>query len=102
MHYSFLTVYSFTFFVLFVILSILIWIDEEPPDSIKSVMVITLAIICATAILAIPVTAIILMFAGIHITSIMRVCMYIIACFGIGYVCSYILPRISSRRNKSI
>ena len=102
MHYSFLTVYSFTFFVLFIILNILIWIDEGSPDSVKSVMVITFAMICATAILAIPVTAIILVFTGIHVIPLVRVCVYIIACFGIGYICSYILPKISSRKDKSI
>jgi len=89
--------YLTIFFIIFIVLNILIWRTEEPPETLKSAIAPIVAIILAAALLALIVFFLAKILVSIQFGGIVRTCLYVVICFIIGYICAYLIPTVTKK-----
>jgi len=89
--------YVTTFFIIFIVLNILIWRTEEPPETLKSAIAPIVAIILAAALLALIVFFVLKILLSMQFDTIVYMCLYVAICFIIGYICAYLVPKVTKK-----
>ena len=89
--------YLTIFFIIFIVLNILIWRTEEPPETLKSAIAPIVAIILAAAVLALIVFIVLKILMSIQFGGIVRMYLYVAICFVVGYICAYLIPKITKK-----
>jgi len=87
--------YLTIFVIIFIVLNILIWRTEEPPESLKSAIAPIVAIILAAALLSLIVFVLAKILMSIQFGAIVHMCLYVVICFGVGYICAYLIPKVT-------
>ena len=89
--------YLTIFFIIFIVLNVLIWRTEEPPETLKSAIAPIVAIILAAALLALIVFFLAKILMSIQFGAVVRMCLYVIICFVVGYICAHLIPKVTKK-----